>query len=112
MDSWSKEDYSQHVREACMAVEKLPEVNPLSGRVPGRGLIALPISKALRRWNGGEIHDSGYHGRVSSRRGKYRPKEGTGERGTHPGVLWARPGGSPRQEVTWTAPGPPLAHLR
>ena len=37
-DPWSKEDYSWHVQEASMAVEKLPEVNPPSGRVLGRGL--------------------------------------------------------------------------
>ena len=30
-----------------MAVEKLPEVNPPFGRVPGRGLLTLPISEAL-----------------------------------------------------------------
>ena len=81
MDSWSKKDYSQHVREASMAVEKLPEVNPPSGRVPGRGLLTLPISEALRRRNDGEIRDSGYDGRVSDRRGKYRPKEGVREVG-------------------------------
>ena len=59
MDSWSKEDYSRHVREASMAVEKLPKVNPPSDRVPGRGLLTLPISEALRRRNDGEIRDSG-----------------------------------------------------
>ena len=48
MDSWSKEDYSRHVPEASMEVENLSEVNPSSDRVPGRGLLTLPISKALR----------------------------------------------------------------
>ncbi|KAE8806755.1 hypothetical protein D1007_17115 [Hordeum vulgare] len=61
-----------------MAMEKLPEVNPPSGRVPGRGLLALSISEALRQRNNGEIRDSGSSGRVSSRDSKYRPKEGTG----------------------------------
>ncbi|KAI4995922.1 hypothetical protein ZWY2020_040424 [Hordeum vulgare] len=92
MDTWSKEDYSRHVREAFMAVEKLPEVNPPSCRVPERGLLTLPISEALRRQNNGEIHDSGYHGRVSDRRDKYRPKEGVRGGGPHPGDLWAWPG--------------------
>ena len=30
MDPWSKEDYSRHIREALMVVEKLSEVNPSS----------------------------------------------------------------------------------
>ena len=33
MDPWSKVDYSWHIREASMAMEKLPEVNPPSGMV-------------------------------------------------------------------------------
>ena len=106
MDSWSKEDYSRHVREASMAVEKLPEVNPPSGRVPGRGLLTLPISEALRRRNDGEIRDSGCDARVFSRRTKYRPKEGTGGGGTHPGDLLARPRAWPCQQVSSEAPGP------
>ena len=68
-----------------MVVEKLPEVNPPSGRVLGRGFLTLLISGALWRWNDGEIRDSGYDGRVSDWRGKYRPKEGTGGGGAHPG---------------------------
>ncbi|KAE8779595.1 hypothetical protein D1007_47387 [Hordeum vulgare] len=93
MNPWSKEDYSRHVREASMAVEKLPEVNPPSGRVPGGGLLTLPISEALRRQNDGEIHDSGSW---STRGG-----------GAHPGSLLARPRAWPRQQVAWAAPGPP-----
>ncbi|KAE8815096.1 hypothetical protein D1007_07605 [Hordeum vulgare] len=112
MDSWSKDDYSRHVREAPMVVEKLPEVNPPSGMVPGRGLLTLPISEALWRQNYGEIRNYGSSRRVSYRRSKYRPMEGIRGAGTHPGGLWARPGGRPRQEVVWTAPGPPVAHLR
>ena len=91
MDSWSKEDYSRHVREASMAVEKLPEVNPPSGRVPGRGLLTLPISEVLRRRNDVEIRDSRKSARVSSPDSKYRPNEGTGGGGTHPGNLLAWP---------------------
>ncbi|KAE8820357.1 hypothetical protein D1007_01790 [Hordeum vulgare] len=59
-----------------MVMEKLPEVNPPSGRVPRRGVLALSISEALQRQIGGEICDSGSVFRVSHRRGKYRPKEG------------------------------------
>ena len=91
MDSWSKEDYARHVREASMAVEKLLEVNHPSDSVLGRGLVPLPISKALRRRNDGKIRDSRKSARVSSRDCKYRPKEGTGGGGTHPGDLLARP---------------------
>ena len=36
MDPWSKEDYSRNIREALMVVEKLPEVTPPSGKVPGQ----------------------------------------------------------------------------
>ena len=88
-----------------MAVEKLPEVNPPSGTVPGRGLLELPISGALRRRNDGEIHDSGNDGRVFDQRGKYRPKEGTRGGGAHPGGLVVRHRAS-------RALGPPLAHIR
>ncbi|KAE8782652.1 hypothetical protein D1007_43918 [Hordeum vulgare] len=111
MDSWSREDYSRHVREASMVVEKLPEVNPPSGRVPGRGLLTLPISEALRRRNGGEIHDSGYIFRVFRPRDKYRPKEGATGWTSRPGVLVARLGAGPRQVAAWVRPGSPLAHL-
>src|SRR3954469_11306094 len=59
MDPWSKVDYSRFIREASMVVEKLPEVVPLSGRAPGRGLLVLPILEALRRRNRGEIAKKG-----------------------------------------------------
>ncbi|KAE8803940.1 hypothetical protein D1007_20094 [Hordeum vulgare] len=110
MDSWSKQDYSRHVREASMVVEKLPEVNPPSGRVPGRGLLALPMSEALRRRNDGEIHDSGSDYRVFGR-GKYKAKEGTRRGGPHPGGLVAWQGGGPRRVAAWASPGSPLAAL-
>ncbi|KAE8768985.1 hypothetical protein D1007_59491 [Hordeum vulgare] len=74
-----------------MVVEELPEDNPPSGKVPGRVLLMLPISEALQRRNDGETHDSGYDGRVSDRRGKYRPKEGVTGGGAHPGGLWVWP---------------------
>jgi len=50
MDPWSKGDYSRHIWEPLMVVEKLPEINPSSGRVLGRRLLALPI---LKRGGGG-----------------------------------------------------------
>ncbi|KAE8799853.1 hypothetical protein D1007_24732 [Hordeum vulgare] len=94
-----------------MVVEKLPEVNPPSGRVPGRGLLALLISEALLWRNDGEIRDSEYYDRVFSRRGKYRLTEGTKGGGPHPGDLVAWPGGGPRTEAAWASPGSPLAPL-
>ena len=111
MDSWSKEDYSRHVREASKVVEKFPELNPPSGRVPGRGLLTLPISEEPRRRNDGEICDSRYDDRVFGRRGKYRPKEGTRGGGPHPGGLVARPGGGRRRVAAWASRGSPLAQL-
>src|ERR1041385_5010912 len=59
MDPWSKVDYSQFIGEASMVVEKLPEVVPPSGSVPGRGLLVLPILEARRRRNRGEIAKKG-----------------------------------------------------
>ncbi|KAE8768726.1 hypothetical protein D1007_59765 [Hordeum vulgare] len=88
-----------------MAVEKFPEVNPPSGRVPGRGLLTLPVSEALLRWNDGEIRDSRKSAKVSSRDSKYRPKEGTRRGGTHPGDLLARLMAWPRQQAPF-GPGP------
>ncbi|KAE8807474.1 Cytochrome P450 71D8 [Hordeum vulgare] len=86
-----------------MVVEKLPEVNPPSDRVPGRGLLALPISEALRRWNDGEIRDSGYIFRVFHPRGKYRPMEGATGWTSRRGDLVARPGGGPCRVAAWCA---------
>jgi len=68
MDPWSKGDYSRLIREALMVVERLPEVIPPSGRVPGRGLLMLPILEALRRRNRGENRDAGFLSRVSGMR--------------------------------------------
>src|SRR4051812_1341995 len=53
MDPWSKVDYSRHIRQVSMAMEKLPKVNPPSGRVPGQRLLAAPILKR-RQWRNGE----------------------------------------------------------
>ncbi|KAE8783023.1 hypothetical protein D1007_43572 [Hordeum vulgare] len=89
-----------------MAVEKLPEVNPPFGRVSGRGLLTLLISEALRRRNDEEIRDSVYDGRVSDRRGKYKPKEGVRGRGAHATRGQAAQGG--RLGIPWLPSGPPL----
>src|SRR3954452_13092146 len=69
MDPWSKVDYSRLIREASMVVEKLPEVVPPSGRVPGRGLLVLPILEAWRRRNRGEIAKKGSRLGVFASRG-------------------------------------------
>src|SRR4051812_24015930 len=59
MDPWSKVDYSRLIREASMAMEKLPEMNPPSGRVTGQGLLAAPILKRRRRRKREEIAKKG-----------------------------------------------------
>src|ERR1041385_4208662 len=69
MDPWSKVDYSRFIWEAHMVVEKLPEVVPPSGRVPGRGLLVLLVLEARQRRNRGEIVKKGSrHGGFTSRR--------------------------------------------
>src|SRR4051812_20045305 len=61
-----------------MVVEKLREVNPPSGRVPGRGLLVLPILEARRWRNKGENRDAGVK---------------IGQRGA--------PGGGPTSQAPW-----------
>src|ERR1041385_7716015 len=80
-----------------MVVEKLPEVVPPSGRVPGRGLLVLPILEARRRQNRGEIAKKG------SRYGVSRHEEYIGEGGSQGGHQGSRrpPGAAP----PWGAPG-------
>src|SRR3954471_16201770 len=77
MDLWSKVDYSEIIRAASMVMEKLTEVNPPSGRVPGRSLLALPILEARRRRNRGEIAKNGSVLRGFASRGINRGKEGS-----------------------------------
>src|SRR3954469_15033230 len=112
MDPWSKVDYSRIIREASMVEQKLPEFNPHSGRVPGRGLLALPILEARQRRNRGEIAKKGYvFGRITSRR--INRRRGTARGATRcPGSLPARPNPRPRH-LAACAPGEaPLALLR
>src|SRR3954465_3109697 len=99
MDPWSKVDYSRIIREASMVVEKLPEVNTPSGRVPGRGLLMLPILEARWRRNRGEIAKKG------SVFGGFGAKEIYRRRGTVGG-----PPGSAGGPLAWPTVGPgPLA---
>ena len=92
MDPWSKVYYSRHIREASMVVEKLPEVIPPSGRVPGRGLLMLPILEALRRRNRGEIAKKGSVLEGFGTREIYRRR---GQPGGPPGVQVASWRGHP-----------------
>src|ERR1041385_2120340 len=74
-----------------MVVEKLPEVVPPSGRVPGRGLLVLPILEVRRRRNRGEIAKKG------SRLGGFVSRRIYGRRG--------QPGGPPGvQAAPWRGP--------
>src|SRR3954466_15035510 len=94
-----------------MVERRLPEVNPPSGRVPGRGLLVLPISEARRRRNKGEIAKKGsiFEG-FASRRIYRRRGAGRGGPGA-PGAPLARPRGWPRRVAAWATPGSPLAPL-
>src|SRR4051812_46962023 len=104
MDPWSKVDYSRLIREASMAMEKLPEMNPPSGRVPGQGPLAVSILK-LRRWrNRGEITEKDSLLEGFGSRCKYRPKGGQGvdqgvQAGPRRGLGWGRATWVPRPLV-------------
>src|ERR1041385_1248276 len=98
MDPWSKGDYSRHIREALMVVEKLPKVNPPSGRVPGRGLLVLPILEARGGRNKGEIAKKGYVLGGFGGQGKYRRR---GEAKGAPGVQAASRPDPTLGRATW-----------
>src|ERR1041385_5000019 len=108
-DPWAKGNYSRHLREASMVERRLPEVGPPSGRVPGRGLLVLPISEARRRRNRGEIAKKGsvFEG-FSSRRIYRRRGAARGAPGVQP-PPWR---GWPRHQGAWAPGGGPLAPLR
>src|ERR1041385_6314066 len=111
MDPWSKVDYSWFIREVSMVVEKLPEVVPPSGRVPGRGLLVLPILEARRRRNRGEIAKKGSRHRGFTSRGINR-RRGAARGATRvPGGPLARPHPRARREGAWGPGGSPLAPL-
>src|SRR3954466_7755454 len=111
MDPWSKVDYSRFIREASMVVEKLPKVVPRSGRVPGRGLLVLPILEARRRRNIGEIAKKGSILEGFRTRGIYRRRGAARGGPGAPGAPLARPRGWPHQVASWDTPGYPLSPL-
>src|ERR1041385_3925938 len=88
-----------------MVERRLLEVNPPSDRVPGRGLLVLPILEARRRRNRGEITKKGSVLEGFGTRERYIGEGGQpgGTRGTggplarpHPRARWERargPGG-------------------
>src|ERR1041385_4348566 len=88
MDPWSKVDYSRFIWEASMVLEKLPEVVPPSGRVPGRGLLVLPILEARRRGNRGEIAKKGSVLEGFGTRGIYRRRGAARGGPGAPGAPW------------------------
>src|SRR4051812_43090541 len=106
MDPWSKVDYSRLIREALMVVEKIPEVNPPSGRCRDR------VSCKPRSWNrgGGKTEGRSQKRVLSSRVLGQEVNIGQGGPGGGPGCPCghpARPPGGPRHQGTWT-PGCPL----
>ena len=109
MDPWSKVDYSRHIREASMAMEVLPEVNPPSVRVPGQHLLAGPILKRQQRWNREEIRKKGSLPRVSVTGAKYWRKGAAKGPTRGLGAPWPRPHPWPRHQGAWGPGGPPLA---
>src|SRR3954468_7427716 len=112
MGPWSKVDYSRFIREASMVVEKLPEVVPPSGRVPGRGLLVLPILEVRRRRNRGEIVKRGSLFRVSVMGEIYRRRGASRGATRVPGGPLARPQPRQRREGAWGPGGSPPAPLR
>src|SRR3954471_16201520 len=81
-----------------MVVEKLPEVIPPSGRVPGRGLLVLPILEARRRRNKGEITKKGSVFRGFGTKEIYRRR---GNPGGPPGVQAASRRGPTLGRAHW-----------
>src|SRR3954463_1487478 len=111
MDPWSKGDYSQHIREASMAMDGLPEGFPPSSRVPGQLLQAAPILKQQRRrYREVFVKVRSILG-VSTPRAKYRRRGAPGGPTGQPGGSLARPRVGPRPLPPWLAGGgpPPLS---
>src|SRR4051794_5535030 len=102
MDPWSKVDYSRIIREASMRVD------PPSDRVPGRGLLVLPILEARRRRNRGEIAEKGSVFRISATGDKYRRRRAP--RG--PLGVKAAPWRGPTQGRAGRVPGALVGPLR
>src|SRR3954466_7022259 len=94
-----------------MVERRLPEVGPPSGKVPGRGLLVLPISEARRRRNRGEIVKKGSVPEGFTSRGIYRRRGAARGGPGAPGAPLVRPRGWPRRVAAWATPGSPLAPL-
>src|ERR1043165_909998 len=90
-DSWSKGDYSQHIREASMAMDGLPEGVSPSGRVPEQLLQVAPILKQRRWRNKEEFAKIRSVLGVFTPRGKYRRRGASRGPTKKPGGLLARP---------------------
>src|ERR1041385_2842993 len=71
-----------------MVEEKLPEVDPPSGRVPGRVLLVLPILEAQRQRNRGEIAKKGSVFRSFTSREIYRRRGAARGATRSPGAPW------------------------
>src|ERR1041385_7515762 len=91
--------------------EETPE-GPPSGRVPGRGLLVLPISKARRRRNRGEIAKKGSVLEGFASRIIYRRRGAARGATRGPGGPLARPAPGARHQGAWAPGGGPLAPLR
>src|ERR1041384_1827580 len=110
MDPWAKGNYSRVIRGASMVERRLPEVGPPSGRVPGRGLLVLPISEARRRQNRGEIAKKGSVLEGFSSRRIYRRRGAARGATRGPGAPpLARPAPGARHQGAWAPGGGPLA---
>src|SRR4051812_17974436 len=90
-----------------MVERKLPEVGPPSGRVPGRGLLVLPISEAWRLRNRGDIAKKGSLPEGFSSRRIYRRRGAARGATRGPGAPWR---GQPLGRAT-RAPGPLVVAL-
>src|SRR3954467_11880281 len=112
MDPWSKVDYSRVIREVSMVMEKLPEVDPPSDRVPGQGLLTAPILKRQRRRSREGIRKKGSAPRVFGAREIYRRRGAARGATRGPGAPLARPTPRARHQGAWALGGGPLAPLR
>src|SRR4051812_12766395 len=89
-----------------MVVEKLPEINPTSGRVTTQVRLAISILGSRQRQNTGEYYGKRCLPKVLRMGGKYRPKGGTRVGVLLPGVRLARPGVGSRHLAAWEGVAP------
>src|ERR1041385_3985586 len=95
-----------------MVERRLPEVGPPSGRVPGRGLLVLPISEARQRRNRGEIAKKGSVLEGFSSRRIYRRRGAARGATRGPSAPLMRPDPGARHQGAWAPGGGPLAPPR